>query len=88
MQLGLVLLEDALVVIFPELFRGVLAGDPLEDLLATCTRHECPLAKDRFLAFIMGCARMFWLALAGIMLTWMIILELGEVIDILIDNNV
>lgn len=36
----------------------------------------------------MGCARMFWLALAGIMLTWMIILELGEVIDILIDNNV
>lgn len=33
----LVLLEDALVVVFPELLGGVLAGDTGEDLLATCS---------------------------------------------------
>lgn len=32
LQLGRVLLQHALVVVFPELLRGVLAGYPLEDL--------------------------------------------------------
>lgn len=34
LKLLLVLLQDALVVIFPELLRRVLAGDALENLLA------------------------------------------------------
>lgn len=34
-QLGLVLLQDTLVVVLPELLGGVLSGDALEDLLAT-----------------------------------------------------
>ena len=36
LELGLVLLEDTLVVVFPELLGGVLAGYPLQDLLAAC----------------------------------------------------
>jgi hypothetical protein len=35
LELSLVLLEDALVVVFPELLAGVLAGYAREDLLAT-----------------------------------------------------
>lgn len=34
MELGLVLLEDAFVVILPELFAGVLARNTGEDLLS------------------------------------------------------
>lgn len=36
LQLCLVLLENAFVVVFPELLRGVLAGNTLQDLLAAC----------------------------------------------------
>lgn len=54
LELGLVLLEDALVVVFPELLGGVLASYTLKDLLA-----------------------------AGV-----IILELGQVVDVAVDNDV
>lgn len=33
-ELGMPLLEDALVVVFPELLGRILAGDSLQDLLA------------------------------------------------------
>ncbi|KAF5137235.1 hypothetical protein E5D57_001011 [Metarhizium anisopliae] len=36
LQLALVLFQDALVVVFPEDFGGVLASDSLENLLAAC----------------------------------------------------
>lgn len=36
LQLGLVFLENALIVVLPELLRGVFAGDAGEDLFATC----------------------------------------------------
>lgn len=35
LQLFLVLFQDALVVVLPELLRGVLSGDSLQDLLST-----------------------------------------------------
>jgi predicted RNase H-like HicB family nuclease len=35
-QLLVVLFEDALVVVLPELLGCILAGDSLEDLLAAC----------------------------------------------------
>lgn len=35
LQLGLVLFQNAFIVVLPELLRGVLAGDSLKDLLAT-----------------------------------------------------
>lgn len=38
-ELGMPLLEDALVVVFPELLGRILAGDSLQDLLAAY-RHE------------------------------------------------
>jgi hypothetical protein len=34
LEFRFVFLEDAFVVVFPELLRGVLTGDPSEDLLA------------------------------------------------------
>lgn len=36
LELSLVLLQDALIVVLPELFGGIFSGDSLEDLLATC----------------------------------------------------
>lgn len=38
LQLPLVLLQDTLIVVLPKLLRGVLAGNSLQDLLATCRR--------------------------------------------------
>lgn len=35
LQLTLVLLQNAFIVVLPELLGGILAGDSLEDLLAT-----------------------------------------------------
>lgn len=36
LELALVLLQDALVVVLPELFGSILASDPLENLLTAC----------------------------------------------------
>ena len=45
LQLRLVLLEDALVVVLPELLRGVLAGDALQDCARALEDPGTPAAK-------------------------------------------
>lgn len=53
LQLLLVLLQNALIVVFPELLAGVFAGNALQDLLSA----------------------------------WVLLLELGQVIDIVVDDD-
>jgi hypothetical protein len=60
-------------VVFPELLRGVLSGDPGEDLLAACE------------AASVGCS---WPKGLGWAHTWMLILELRQVVDVLVDGDI
>jgi hypothetical protein len=39
LQLGFEFLENAFIVVFPKLLRGVFARDSCEDLLAACVRN-------------------------------------------------
>jgi hypothetical protein len=71
LELLLVLLQDALIVVLPELLAGVLSSHSLDDLLATRVLFlgECvsrlPRSPWRHPAY----------------------LELGHVVDIVVDNN-
>ncbi len=47
MEFRLEFLEDAFVVVFPELLRGVLSGDPGEDLLAACEAASMVLSTEK-----------------------------------------
>jgi hypothetical protein len=73
LEFRLEFLEDAFVVVFPELLRGVLSGDPGEDLLAACE------------AASVGCS---WPKGLGWAHTWMLILELRQVVDVLVDGDI
>lgn len=75
-EFRLVLLEDAIVVVFPELLAGVLASNAGEDLLAACAPISLVFGGDRD---------------AGegkIKYTWMLILELGQIVDVLVDDHI
>jgi hypothetical protein len=71
LELLLVLLQDALIVVFPELLAGVLSSHSLDDLLAT-----------RVFFLIDGVSRL-------LCLPWShpAYLELGHVVDIVVDND-
>jgi hypothetical protein len=77
LKLGLVLLENALVVVLPELLAGILSGYAREDLLAAWE----PVTSVSIPAFCRG-ARVR----AGH--TWMVLLEGCEIVDILINDDV
>ena len=80
-------------MVFPENFGGVLAGDSLQDLLATCgkgmlvdkathnTIVDVPGSKG-------GNGKNATKRRANLHHTWVVILELGNVIDITIDDDV
>lgn len=67
-------------MVFPELLAGVLAGYSGEDFLAACKENDLLASASK----------------EGVeekrkesrKRTWMLILELGKIIDILIDGNV
>jgi hypothetical protein len=71
LKLLLVLLQDALIVVLPELLAGVLSSHSLDNLLAT-----------RVL-FLMGCVS----RLGELAVRPPAYLELGHVVDIVVDNN-
>lgn len=77
LELGLVLLENTLVVVLPELLAGILSGYARKDLLAACE----PVTSVSIPAFFRGPR-----VRAGH--TWVVLLEGCQVIDILIDNDV
>jgi hypothetical protein len=56
-ELLVILLEDALVVVFPELLGRILAGDSLEDLLATCIAISCQWLVPSGLGLRLGAGR-------------------------------
>jgi len=70
LKLWLVLLEDALVVVLPELLRGILAGNSLKDF-----------EMSALFALVL-------LGLLTLLAAWMLILELGQIIHVLVDHNV
>lgn len=76
LELRLVFLEDAFVVVFPELLGGVFASDAGEDLLAA-------YGEGGLLAVLVEEGRWY----EGRQ-TWMLILELGQVVDVLVDDDV
>jgi hypothetical protein len=78
LEFRFVFLEDGLVVVFPELLRGVFSGDAGEDLLAACASFHRQLLRPRTIGVKSG----------GEINTWMLILEGRQIIDILIDDDV
>ena len=80
MEFRFVFLEDGLVVVFPELLRGVFSGDAGEDLLAACASFHRQLLRRE--------TRTIGMKSGGGINTWMLILEGRQIIDILIDDDV
>jgi hypothetical protein len=71
LQLLLVLLQDALIVVLPELLAGVLSSHSLDDLLAA------------WVLFLSECVSRLPRSLWG----HPAYLELGHVVDIIVDND-
>ena len=72
----LVLLEDALVVVFPELLGSVLSGYALEDLLTAWVVSVNMPPRIDFEGHELGRR------------TWVVILKCGQVVDVAVDNDV
>lgn len=71
-------------MVFPELLRGILAGDALENLLAACE-------DSRALELEKGVSSACWCDVLdgweGVSLTRVVVLELGHIVDILVNND-
>lgn len=84
----LVLLEDALVVVFPELLGSVLAGNPLENCAGLVYRSESAIGALQVLLFfppviVSNFSDNYRVSSH----TGMLILEFGDVVDVLVDND-
>jgi hypothetical protein len=78
LELGLIFLENTIIVVLPELLAGVLARDTAEDLLAAWQKADVSsLEQEKREAERLGQK-----------LTWVLVLEFGQVVDILVDDDV
>jgi len=106
LQLTLVLLQNTLIVIFPELLRSIFSGDSLENyatvnfglfrsivsvmtyssfhLEISSSQHVIQLAHDQRTEYS-ACSHNFGVYLGG--LTRVLVLEFGDIIDILVNDN-
>lgn len=86
-QLRLEFLQYALIVVFPELLGCVLARDSCEDLLSACPKSAGSPSNE------LGNAAHNQRVIAQMslkrcsVLTWMLILELGQVVDIFVNYD-
>lgn len=83
----LVLLEDAGVVVLPELLGGVLAGDAREDLLAACRSPgarglacNAIATRDQPSDHQLCCS-------STEVRTWVFVLELGQIVHVFVDDD-